>query len=366
VRNAHYVGWGGLSFVYSAHTSLAALPGFSVVLWPIVTLSSALDLTESSPMVQLTEPHAWFLVGPFSMAMAGVALFALNALALRLDVPRRSRRLLTLAEGVALWPTVCIWGHPEDVVALGLATYALIFLLDRRWTGAGWWFGIAIAMQLYVIMLVPIIISLIGWHRATRVFSRSAIVPGFFLVAVLVPDFHDSITALLNQPSYPKPNFPTPWILIAPKLSPHAVAGGPGRLVGVVVAIALAIPAYRWRGNARAVVWLAAALLGTRCLVEPVMVPYYVMPVVALALVAGASGGRIRWLLVCAAGVGLTVMVGFHADIWAYWFEMAGLMSAMLALAWPFPARQGRALRITNDTGSEFDGQGIFEVSTPA
>ncbi len=365
VRNAHYVGWGGLSFVYSAHTSLTALPGFSVVLWPVVTLSSALGLTESSPSVQLTEPHAWLLVGPFSMAMAGVALFALNALALRLDVPRRSRRLLTLAEGVALWPTVCIWGHPEDVVALGLATYALVLLLNHRWTGAGWLFGIAIAMQLYVIMLVPIVIGMIGWRMAARVFTRSAIVPGFFLVAVLVPNFHDSITALLNQPSFPKPNFPTPWVLIAPKLSPHSVAGGPGRLVGVVLAIALAIPAYRWRGNHRAILWLTAALLGSRCLVEPVMVPYYVMPVVALALVAGATGDRIRWLLTFAAGVGLAVMVGFHTDMWAYWFEMAGLMIVMLASAWPSPTRQHRYVRVANAMMSELDDREVLAIPTP-
>jgi hypothetical protein len=335
VRNAHYVGWGGLSFVYSAHTYLAALPGFSVILWPIVTLSSALGLTESSPLVQLTEPHAWLLVGPFSMAMAGVALFALNALACRLDVPTRSRRLLTVAEGAAVWPTVSIWGHPEDVVALGLAVYALVFLLDRRWTGAGWLFGIAIAMQLYVIVLVPIIIGVIGWRRAVSVLTRSAVVPGFFLVAVLVPNFHNSITALLNQPSFPKPNHPTPWLLIAPRLSPYSVAGGPGRIIGLLVAIALAVPAYRWRGNPRAIVWLAAVVLGIRCLFEPVMVPYYVMPTVALALVSGVSRGRARWALTWAFGIGLIIMVDSHSGMWTYWCEMAGLMGVMLALAWP-------------------------------
>jgi hypothetical protein len=177
-------------------------------MWPVVTLTSALGLSESSPFAQLPEPHAWYLVGPLSMATAGVALFALNSLARRLNVPPRSRRILTVACAVALWPAVCIWGHPEDVVALGLATYALTFLLDGRWTAAGWLFGIAVAMQLYVIVLVPLIIGFVGWRIATAVLARSAIVPGFFLVAVLVPNFHNSIRALLNQPSFPTADHP--------------------------------------------------------------------------------------------------------------------------------------------------------------
>jgi hypothetical protein len=61
------------------------------------------------------------------------------------------------------------------------------------------------------------------------------------------------------------------------------------------------------------------------------MDPYYVMPAVALALVAGASQGRVRGTLSFAAGLALTVMVFSHPDKWAYWFEMAGLMGAMLA-----------------------------------
>ena len=357
VRNAHYVGWGGLSFVYNSHTYLAALPGFSVVMWPIVTLTSALGLSESSPFVQVPEPHAWYLVGPFSMAMAGVALFALNSLACRLDVPSRSRRVLTVACGVALWPAVCIWGHPEDVVALGLATYALIFLLDGRWTGAGWLFGIAIAMQLYVIVLVPLIIGFVGWRIATAVLARSAIVPGFFLVAVLVPNFHNSIRALLNQTSFPMANHPTPWVLIAPKLSASSVAGGPGRVIGLIVAVALALPAYRWRGNPRAIVWLAAAVLGTRCLFEPVMVPYYIVPMVALALVAGASSGWIRWVLVAATGLGLTIMVDSHSGIWTYWFEMAGLTVAMLGAAWPSSVQKAASFNAPDEAPIEGEGE---------
>jgi hypothetical protein len=269
------------------------------------------------------------------MAMTGVALFALNALARRLGISRTSRHVLMVVEGIALWSTVDIWGHPEDVVALGFAVYALIFLLDHRWTGAGWFLGIAIAMQLYVVVLVPIVIALIGWRKATEVLARSAIIPGFFLVAVLVPNFHGSLTALLNQPNFPKANFPTPWVLLAPKLSSVTVAAGPGRIIGLAVAVALAIPAYRWRANPAAIVWLAGVVLGVRCVFESVMDPYYVMPALALALVAGATRGRVRWLLTCVVGLGLSLMLYRHINMWAYWFAMTGLMAAMFTLAWP-------------------------------
>jgi hypothetical protein len=359
VRDAHYVGWGGLSFVYSAHTALVTLPGFSVVMWPVVTLCSALGFSESSPFLQLTKPEAWLLIGPFTFAMVGVALFSLNALARRLAVPNHFRYFLILVESVGLWSTVVIWGHPEDVVALGFATYALVFLLDRRWTGAGWLFGIAIAMQLYVIALVPIVIALVGWRKVGALLARSAVVPGFFLVAVLVPNFHRSISALLNQPNYPTANFPTPWVLLAPKISKYAVAAGTGRIIGFAVAVALAVPAYRWRGNPAAIVWLAAAALGARCLFESVMDPYYVMPAVALALVAGATRGPIRGTLTFAAGIGLTVMVFSHPGMWAYWFEMAGLTGAMLGFAWP--------RSVSKTATSSPEGEHIVELadSTP-
>jgi hypothetical protein len=268
-----------------------------------------------------------------------------------------------LVESVGLWSTVVIWGHPEDVVALGFATYAFVFLFDRRWTGAGWLFGIAIAMQLYVIALVPILIALVGWRKATAVLTRSAVVPGFFLVAVLVPNFHQSIAALLNQPNYPTANFPTPWVLLAPKISKYAVAAGPGRLIGFAVALAMALPAYRWRRNPVAIVWLAAAALGARCLFESVMDPYYVMPAVALALVAGASQGRVRGTLSFAAGLALTVMVFSHPDKWAYWFEMAGLMGAMLGFAWP--RSDGHTEAVSPEGNVVVESAGRTPISAP-
>ncbi len=100
--------------------------------------------------------------------------------------------------------------------------------------------------------------------------------------------------------------------------------------------------AYRWRRDVWRIVWLAALVLAARTLFEPVMVPYYVMPGLALSLVAGRRH-TLRWLGVCVAGAGLTVMTFTHHGRWEYWLALTGLTAAMLALAWPVqPVREAK------------------------
>ncbi len=92
--------------------------------------------------------------------------------------------------------------------------------------------------------------------------------------------------------------------------------------------------AHRWRREVWRIVWLMALVLAARTVFEAVMVPYYVMPGVVLALVA-ARRYTLRWVGVCVAGAGLTVMTFTHHGRWEYWLAMTGLTAVMLALAWP-------------------------------
>jgi len=338
VRSAHWIGWGSFSYIYSnSRSALVTLPGFELLLTPVVMLGSALHLTELAPgLLGPLKPTEWLLVGPLSLACSGLPLFALNALARRLGVVTGGRRLLAAAEAAALWPVIALWGHPEDALALGLVVYVLLMLLEERWAAAGWLLGAALVTQLFVIMLVPVFIGLVGWRRATAVLTRAAVLPGFLLVAVLVPDFHAASWVLLNQPSDPTPNHLTPWFALAPKLVGHGplVAGGPGRLLNGAVAVGAGVLASRWRRDVWRIVWLAALVLAARTVFEPVMVPYYVMPGLAFALVAGRRH-TLRWLGVCGAGAGLTVMTFTHHGRWEYWLAMMGLTALTLALAWP-------------------------------
>ncbi len=339
VRTAHWIGWGSFSFVYSNQRSaLVTLPGFELLLTPVVLLSSALHLSELAPgLIGPGKPTAWLLVGPLSLACSGVPLFALDALARRLGILARSRRVLSVAVAAALWSGIAIWGHPEDALALGLIVYALVAMVDDRCTAAGWLLGAALAMQLFVVVLVPLFIGVVGWKHGSRVLARGAVIPGFLLVAVLVPDFHAAYFVLVHQPSDPMPNHATPWLALAPKLGPQQVAGGPGRLLYGGVAVGAGILAYDWRRDLWRIVWLASAVLAARTVFEPVMVAYYVIPGLALSLVA-ARRHSLRWLGVCLAGAGLTVMTFTHHGPWEYWLALVGLTVAVLALAWPAQA----------------------------
>ena len=106
-------------------------------IWPAGTVTPTTNHTD----IYAIQPQWFVFLGPYSLILSCVALFAFDALAERLQVTRRRRVVLTLAEVVVLWPVVVSFGHPEDAVSVALAVYALIFALDGRFTGAGWLFG---------------------------------------------------------------------------------------------------------------------------------------------------------------------------------------------------------------------------------
>jgi len=336
VRTAHWIGWGSLSFVYSNQRSeLITLPGFEVLLTPFVLLSSALGFSENAPgLFPNIHPQAWLLIGPLSLASGTVAIVAFDGLARRTQVDIRIRNLLTVLEAAAIWPALALWGHPEDALAIGLSVFAFSKVLDDRWVAAGWLLGAAIAMQLFAVFLVPAFLAIIGLRRGVALLARAAILPGFLFVAVAVPDFHDAVRTLLDQPAFPIGNHATPWVAMSPRLARGVVAGGPIRLCGVAVALGVAPLARKIRSRPAAVVWLMAVALGARCIFDPVMVPYYVMPCVTLALIAAATNGW-RFTFTIAAGAGLTVMTFTHHGEWPYWLMMTAIMFAMLATAWP-------------------------------
>jgi len=351
VRAAHWVDWGGFSFIYNAGTGLVTLPGFHVLLAPVVALSSHLHLSETAPgLPGPPKPTAWLLVGPSFLACATLPIFAADALARRLGTAVWARRALALGTGAAAWPTIAVWGHPEDVLALGLAMYAVVALLNRRLGAAGWLLGGALAMQLYAIALIPLFVAVVGRRKTAPLLARIAILPAFLLLSVIIPNFHATVHALFDQPNFPKVDHATPWILLAPKLGHGAVAAGPGRVIGLLLAVAVGAFGVRYRSDPRRIVWLAAVVLALRCLFESVMDPYYVMPVIVLALVVASNLGGLRFMGAVAGGAGLTVLTYYRPDMWVYWFEMTGVMVAMVVLAWPATTRQ--SAREDHDLGA--------------
>jgi hypothetical protein len=342
-RSAHFVGWGALGGVYSAGTRVVAFPGMLLVLAPVAMITGALGMSESFPFV-LAHPTAWLVLGPVEVLLGCVALFAFDALAERLGVGRRRRGVLCAVEAVALFNVTALWGHPEDALAVGLGAYALVLVIDRRWVGAGWLFGAAVATQPLVVLMLPVLLAAVGRRRCAAFAARS-VLPAAALVSVpLVADFRATVRALVEQPNFPSIDHRTPWTALAPRVAGHghdlAVAGGPGRVAAVALACALGLWARRWRNRPELLVWGCAMALGLRCFTESVMDPYYVWPAVAVGLVALSTGSGVRLWSGAVLAVFVTGYGDLHLSPWVWWLPVTAAIAAVLVLGLP-PAERG-------------------------
>jgi hypothetical protein len=361
----HYIGWGDIGDIYSTQNGFIVPPGIALVLTPVALLAGHFHLTTSYPFAT-AHPSAWPLLAPVSMAVGTVVLFAADALAEQLGLSAGRRRLLVVAEAVALWQVVVAWGHPEDAVALGLALYGLVAALSGRVGRAGWWFGFGAAFQPLVVLLLPLLLVLLPDRRRRVRAVVQAALPGLVLLAIpLGQSFHATLHALVDQPTYPGLLHPTPWLPLAPVLHSaplgsgqqlvlvhtptgarfvevpvgtaggNIVAPGLGRLIAAALSVGLAVWAYRRRVSPATVVWLGAVALGCWVVFEPVMAPYYVWPAMAVLLVTAAAAPWPRAIGAVAAVGFASVWSSTHLAPWPYWAPLVAALALALALARP-------------------------------
>jgi len=334
-RSAHMIGWGALGNVYGAGTGIITFPGILLLLTPLALITGALGMSESFP-VSLAHPSAWLVLGPYEIVISSSALFACDALAERLGVPRGRRAALCVAEGAILFNVSVYWGHPEDALALALALYALVFAFDGRWMGAGWLFGAAVATQPLVLLMLPVMLALAGRSRAAGLLARTILPAVALLAAPLAAEFHATAHALVDQPNYPRIDHVTPWTSLAPRLGGSgtkvAVAAGPGRILAMVLAGVIGWRARRWRDRPDAVLWAMASVLALRCVTESVMVAYYAWPALAVGLVLSAHLGRSRLLSCSAVAVGVSACSDARLGAWPWWGIVSGGLVLVLFL----------------------------------
>ncbi len=238
---------GHLASIYGS--GFLAFPGFLLLLAPVAALSGRFSTTfvqvtnhghTITGAAVYTEPgtptilydalvHAgnlyavhqgvFFLLMTYVLLLSCTALFAFDALAEELGVGRGRRAVLSIAEGVLLW-VVVMGGHPEDVLSVALATWALLWAFRGRWVGAGWLFGAALAVQPLVVVMFPLLLALGGRHRALGMVVRAVVPAAVVLAGPLVADAHDTVHTLIDQPTFP--NLPTTyrtlWTPLAPRL----------------------------------------------------------------------------------------------------------------------------------------------------
>ncbi|MGP0107331.1 MAG: hypothetical protein ACLPR9_00435 [Acidimicrobiales bacterium] len=368
-RAAHYIGWGFLGGVYDPSTGVNSLPGLEVLLAPVAMVSSHLGLIESFPPYTLAHPTAALLLEPIELLLASTVLLGVDALAEQLRVGKVRRISLCIVTAVIAWPTVAIWGHAEDCLALTFAIYALIAALNGKWKACGWLFGFALVTQPLVVMILPLVVAISPTGQrvilALRAFALSAVLAG----VAFASDAADTFRSLVQQPTPPSINHSTPWVSLAPRVpdvlsgasnnaaltyragkfvqdNVHAkarevilVSGGAGRVIEVILAILVGLYVWRRPQPPDRLIWLAAALLGMRCMFEAVMTPYYLAPPLLLALAIASRQGGKRFWAACVIALEITVFAYHHLSPWAWWLPVVVGMAAVLALGYPNKSR---------------------------
>jgi hypothetical protein len=301
-------------------------------------LTGALGLSESYPFV-LPHPTAWLVCGPIEMLIGSLALFGVDALGERLGLSSVKRAIVAIFVAVGLWNTVVLWGHPEDAIAVGLACYALVAVLDRRCAAAGWLFGVAIVMQPLVLLILPLAIASMGWRPSWSMIWRCIPIPLTLVVSPLIAAFSATERALVEQPNFPNLDHRTPWTGLAPTLGGSGryllVAAGPIRLLSVVGACLLAVVFRRKLADPEFLVWACSAVLLLRCATESVMVAYYLWPTTAFAALLVVQRRFALVLLSFSAGVFLIVFSDLRLGLWPWWSGTIGASIAVVAVAFP-------------------------------
>lgn len=341
-RSSSWIAWGAAGKVYAPGAGLVALPGFPVLLAPIVIIASWAHLQGGFPF-PIPHPGAWLLAGPFALACGAAPIFAVDSLARCLWFGRAKRNFVILSTTMLCWPAVAMWGHPEDTLAVALWAWSLVAAWKRRFVICAWLAGLAFAVQPLVILVLPVlaayVIREVGWRRIAGLGVRAALVPVSLVAIALHGDPSDTIHVLFDQPNWPQIDWPTPWVHLAPHLAGGGVAAGPGRLISVALGMALGVWVLRSRRNpgdlVSLVLWASGVALAGRCVFEAVMVPYYVMPG-SVVLVVAASRSRPRAMpAALAAALFLTVYTNWRWDYWPWYVEMTLLFGVTAWLARP-------------------------------
>lgn len=380
-RSAHFVGWGDLGGVYASGTGLVTFPGITVALAPVAMFTGALGLTESFPLT-LPHPTAWLVLGPVELLLGSSLIIALDSLAEQLGVSSRRRLVLSLTEAVVVWPLVAIWGHPEDGLAMAFAVAAVTGLLRGNLRACGWLLGIALAFQPLTILMAPIFVAIMPSARQRAFFVVRSVLPAAVLVLPgLIQYWHATVDSLLRQPNYPSINHATPLLSFAPVLKRgrvthslvtqlhysggtyhlvrswalirqgEVVAAGPGRMVAMALACGIGVWAWRHRVSVTptSALWLMAACLSLRCLLESVMDPFYFVPPLVMMVFCGSLGRGWHFFTVGLLAGAISVYSEYHFGPWIWYLPLVVLLVAGLVASAPKVRRAPTAESLSND-----------------
>ncbi|MDA8195973.1 MAG: hypothetical protein M0019_01965 [Actinomycetota bacterium] len=306
LRDAHLILWGGYQLLYSSGTGLVVPPLGPLSLTPLAFISSAFGLVEPFPY-PIPRPTVLLVAIPYLAIYATLFFYAVRRFVLRFANAKNLfiEVCATLVASFALMP----WGHVEDVAAVAFAILGYVKLSEGKLRSSSYLFGVAIAFQPFaVLFVIPTLFMLVHKYRDCVTALVRAAMPTFMVyIPLFVTSPSATISTLLHQNNFPAVDHLTVvGLLIEQRNRP--IAAGPLRLLLVVFVIAASLILRNLRRDSihsYGEVFLIVGLISAgRIFVEPVMVPYYVVPTMVYLLLAGVffkSHVKVRTLAILVA-----------------------------------------------------------------
>lgn len=358
VIGAQWVSHGAVGTIYQGDPMFLPLPGLLILLAPIVALGDHLGLVTSFP-IGLAYPSMWLLIGPVFFVIGSTSVLGADYLAESLGISRTRRRLMALSVGLLVVVPTCVRaGHPEDLLALGLCCWSLGMLLRGAPLAAAGTLAIAVMMQPWAGLLIPVLGAAAPVGRRLRFLVWSAALPASCAALLLALDPSNAIRSLIKQPMLGNGQ-KLPWwnlaghmsIPVGPYLVPARV-GSMSRSLAVVVALTAAAWVLRSRRPSTVMAASSVALLA-RGAFESQFWAWYVAPaavVMALGVAAGARHSGRRW---ATGAVGSLVVYGFAGGSYSWNFSLNPWLALAILVGAGFVAIAASLPRTVTQAGEE-------------
>ena len=268
---------GGFGHLYLLDRTLETAPAWQVLIAPVARLGFHLPFPDPSVVLY---PRAFWLAGPLFLGAMVLPICAGDRWLELLGVDALGRRLLVLGVLAVTLPPMALFGHSEDLVALGAMLYGLAAALEGRSRATGWWLGAALAFQFFAFLAVPLALVFIRPRRWMGALVPMVVVPLGFLVVPLATEPAATIRQLLHQQVYDDLGYISPTWHLDPGVASFVRAA----IALAAVPAALVVARHLPRGQvarANLVLWTLAVLFALR-VAEPELVPYFLAPPLAL------------------------------------------------------------------------------------
>ena len=322
---------GGYGHIYVLDRTLETAPALQVAIAPIARLASGLSFPHPSVVLY---PQAFWVAGPLFLGALALPLCAGDRWLQFMGVSDLRRRLPVLAVMAVTLPPIALFGHPEDMIALGAMLYGLTAAMEGRHRATGWWLGVALAFQFFAFLAIPIALVFLKRRQWGAAIVPMVAVPLSVLLVPLVSEPSATVRQLLHQRVYEDMGYISPTWHLDP---------GEGALIRVLVALvsipvalvlARILPADR-KAAAHLVIWVVAALFALRVF-EPELVPYFLAPTLALLPISAAGAPRWRFFAACALAIWLNWWVHVAVDArWSLWLLLIGQLVVLAWLSFP-------------------------------